>query len=107
MKGIKPPPLGSPQDIVLRKYDLIEGEKQVTFNKIITQAVLVLGKGNQEFTSSTTKLWNQYVNLVYNTKHEAINEEMEMRADYDKYRRLKATMSRDSDGGLVVRGLLS
>ena len=74
-------------------------------NKIHTQHILNQGRGDG-FVSSIKKLWTHYVNLTYNIKDTSINEEVVMRAEYDKLKLLRPVMTKTAEGLIEVKGLL-
>lgn len=94
--GIKPPPLGSSQDVILRKFLALESRKEIEKNRFLLNMAAAVGGGKKEWVEKLGVYWNTYVSLELGVDTSEIKEEEDfkyqsMLESYERVKKVKLT----------------
>lgn len=101
LQGIKPPPLGSIQDGVLRT---VFTKQRVRKLRELSLTILSQGSG-EENVRKLNSLYKEHVNeVLYQDEFEKRTEE-DWRKEYANMQKSLVSLTADNDGKLTVKGL--
>ena len=107
LSGVHPPKLGSIQDRVLRRYQVLESRKELQKTKLLTQIAIGMGgAGNQPWFNEIQSIWSEYVNLECGIVSVVEDRERKMREDYETFRYLRPKATITKDGRIEVTGAI-
>lgn len=103
MSGVDVPRLGSVKDKILRKYLLKRIEKDLVLHKLVANIAMATGD-SKDWVRMVTNTWNKYVTLAYFMEGEEESKEVDMKKEYEYWRKLKPKMKSTKEG-LIVSGI--
>ena len=103
--GIPVPPLGSPQDRILRTFLRRRAQKEVYKNKLLAQYFTSAIANNAPVSKELNSIWNDYVAMEFFCEEDKNNSEADMKLEYSLWSSVRPILTKNKKGAVVVTGL--
>lgn len=105
VSGVKVPKLGSYADRMARDYLIKRASKEVYRDKLLVQIAQNTAGDSKEISQHIVNTWNDYVGFAYFMDDKKYQKEVDMRKEYDFWKKVRPKLKLQGKDKLTVSGI--